>query len=492
MNFQPRPTQQQMYDFVMAREASAVWATMGAGKSAAAAHAAVDKMFDTFEVSRWLIAAPKMTAEITWPNEFAKWDALKKFKVHYVSASDFELSPGAIVVRDGVEMEILYTEVKKGEKVLRKTALALPDRRGSKKGILTHRERFTVVSYEFLAWLRRACGVNWPYDGVIADESVFLKNHQTARTTALRTARKKGYVRQLVELTGGPQPNGEEDLFSQMLLLDGGRIMGKSLTEFRQKWCFPLTTGRNGQVYKWAVKPELKDRLRQEIAKLAISVTHNIGIPLVEVDHLIELPTAALLAYNDLEQQLLHRFDPDSVVLAPNRAVLANKLLQIAQGAIYDQNRLVQVVHDEKLKKLEELMQCTDGPMVVAYPYAHDWLRLSQRFGKHAAKVSPAAVGDFRAGRLKLLCTHPLSLAFGVDGLQEVSNSVVWFGMTYAADSYYQLNARLHRPGQEQDTVYVHRILADDTIEMDVANIVIPNKIAEEQALLAAVRARSR
>lgn len=492
MIFRPRSTQQEMADFAMSREASAIWATMGAGKSAVAAHVAVDKMIDSFEVNRWLIAAPRMTAAITWPSEFEKWDALRQFDVHYITADDFNLSPGAVVLRGGIEIEVLWDDVKKGEKILRKTALALPDRRGSKKGILSHKEKFTVVSYDFLPWLRRACGVNWPYDGVIADESVFLKNPKASRSVALRQARDKGYIRQLMELTGGPQPNGEEDLFAQVLLLDGGKLMGRTLTEFRRRWCLPTITGRSGRVFKWGVRPELLQSLRAGLAELAISVRHDIGIPLVEVDHLIELPASALLVYNDLEQDLLHRFDPDSVVLAANQAVLVGKLMQIAQGAIYDEDKLVKVVHNEKLNKLEELMQCTDGPMLLALAFKHDWARISERFGRHAVKVSPAAVADFKAGRVKLLCTHPDSLAFGTDGMQAVSNNVVWFGQTHKADAYYQLNARLHRPGQEEDTVYVHRILADDTIEMNVAHDVVPRKIAEEQALLEAVRARSR
>lgn len=489
MKFKPRPTQDEMIEFAMERKRCALWGTMGSGKSASAAHVALAKMYDSFEVNRWLIVAPPMVTAITWPSEFAKWDDLAKLPVDYLGANDFDLEPGAIVERDGVEEEVLWSDVRKGEVVLRKTALALPDKFGRKRGLKQRKAPFTVVSYTFLPWLRKTWGVNWPYQGVILDEAVFIKTHDSVRHAAIKTAVKKGLVSHLIELTGRPQPNGEQDLFGQVLLLDDGERLGATLTEFRSRWCQPVSTGRNGQVYKWGVRPPLLPQLHEKMAEVAISVSHDIGVPLVEVDHLVKLPASARRVYNDLEQNLMHRFDPTSVVLSANQAVLTAKLMQVAQGAVYDSERLTQVVHDEKLNRLAELLEAINGPVLLAYPYQHDFKRLAGRF-RGLVRATPEAVEAFKRGEVKLMATHPASLAHGTDGLQGVSNTVVWFGVTHNADHYLQLNARLLRPGQQAGTVFVHRILAEDTIEMEVARVVLPGKIGAEDALLAAVKAR--
>lgn len=504
MKFNPRPTQDEMMQFAWARKKCALWGTMGSGKSASAAHVARDRMFDSFHVKRTLIAAPNMVAAVTWPSEFAKWDALREMDVDYIGADDFDLEPGAWVLRDGEEVEVLWSELTPSEKrdlrtpenpngvLLRKSALALPDKRGAKRGLRGRKAPFSVISYDFLPWLRSAMGVNWPFDQVILDEAVFLKNHESVRHGAVSTLVRKKMVPYIIELAGKPMPNSVEDVFGQLRLLDFH--LGTGITKFREDWCEPATRGRakggKERVFSWRLRPDKAEAFEAKVAEVAISVKHDIGIPLVEVDQLIELPPAAREVYDNLERDLMHRFDATSVVLSANQGVLASKLLQVAQGAIYDQDKLVQKVHDQKLDKLAELMEASTGPVLCAYPFVHDWHRIQSRFGRVAVKATPQTVEQFKQGKVKLLCTHPASLAHGTDGMQAVSGVVFWFGVTYNADHYEQLNARLHRPGQNAGTVYTHRILAKDTLEMSVAHVVLPRKIGEEQALLEAVRAR--
>lgn len=507
MKYSPRPTQREIMDFAWRNNGGSVawWATMGAGKSSAAAHYALERLYTTAQVKRWLIVAPKMVAEITWPQEFQKWDSLRGEEVHFITAADFNLTPALRIKRDGEAVDIMADDLRPSERimeelnpgsvVLGKGALALPDRRGAKKGLLARKTPFSVVSYDFLPWLRRACGVNWPFDGVIVDESVFLKSGKGPRFEAIETARNKGMIQHLLELTGKPQPNGHEDLWAQLLLLDGGKALGDTLTKFHSDWCVPVQTGRNRQgrqqVFRWGVPVDKRAALFERIRNLAISVRHDVGVPLVEVDHLIELPAKARKVHDDLWSQLMYRFDPTSVVLVANRAVLVGKILQVAQGAIYDSDRLVQHLHDEKIERLRELVEMANGPVIVAYPFKHDWDRLSKAFGRHIVKANTRTIEEFKAGRFKILAAHPGSMSHGVDGLQNVCSTIIWFGVTHNSDHYGQLNARAHRPGQEADTVFVHRILANDTLEMDVANIVLPGKIGDEFAVMEAVKARA-
>ena len=501
MRWPRRATQRALQDFAWAAvrpedwrvRGTAWWGSMGSGKSSAFAHYAAETLHERWDVTKWLITAPKFVAEVTWPAEFAKWDGLKHLKVDFIGAKDFTLVPSLVVWRAGDECEILEGDLRPGEIVLRKGALALPDKRGSKRGLRQRLQdaEIAVVAVEFLPWLVKTQGANWMFDGVCLDESRMFAAHDSLRTRAVTSACKKGRVNEMVQLSGKPMPNGYTDLWSQMRLLDGGKRMGRTLTEFHDDWCKPVSSNGRGQVYKWDVLSGRKAELAKSLSEIAINVHHDIGVPLQEVDHYVALPERARRVYDEMLATLVAQLSPTQTILSANQAVLAGKLHQIAQGAIYDADKLVHELHEEKLDRLAELLEGLDGPVLLAYPFKHDLLRLKKRFPRKLRHLgSSKDVADMIAGKVQLGCVHPASLSHGVDGIQQLCNQVVWFGVTSNAEHYEQLNARVHRPGQKKGTVFVHRLLAQATVDERIAFEVLPNKIGEQDAMLMAVRPR--
>jgi hypothetical protein len=210
---------------------------------------------------------------------------------------------------------------------------------------------------------------------------------------------------------------------------------------------------------------------------------------LVQVERWVELPPRARAMYDAMEADLVLQIDGQDIIAA-SAGVLVNKLLQIASGCLYDQDRQVHELHQAKLDALAELLEAQPGPVLLLYPYKPDWERIQARF-KGAKHISaPGALDAFRAGGVKLLGMHPASGAHGVDGLQGASSAMVWYGATYNADHWAQAIKRLHRDGQRAGRVVVHQILAADTIEEYVAGKALSAKLTLQEHLLAAVSMR--
>lgn len=532
MRFKPRDFQVETLDFCWAKEKTAVWTTMGGGKTVTAATFVADTLFDSFTASRWLVVAPRLVAERTWTTEFSKWDHLSHIKPRRLVASDFELEPGIVVERDGQLIEVrhsqrldsdivslkrIYDAIDGGrfeqlldtpnfaldrEHVLydprailqRRTGLQMPSRGTVKKRLLSYAEPVQVVSFEFLPWLVRALGRNWPYDGVIIDESTFVQNPQAVRFKALdHVINKLGVVRYVLELSGLPAPNGHEGLWSQFKLLDKGELLGRTLTEFRNTWLVPDTVNRaTGQIYDWTIRQRDEPAFNARLAGRAISASFDIGIPLVEADLPVTLPPEARAFYDGLEDQLAARMtEGGEVFTAASGGVLHGKLMQICNGAIYDAQHVAKRVHDAKIDVLLELTESLTRGVILAYKFQYDLPLLKKVLGKHVAgSKERGAIDAFAAGKLKFLATQPGSLSHGLDGLQAIGHNVVWFGVPENYEHYAQLIKRLHRFGQEASTVYVHRLFAESTVEEDLVRLVLPRKMGVDDAVRAGVLAR--
>ena len=190
--------------------------------------------------------------------------------------------------------------------------------------------------------------------------------------------------------------------------------------------------------------------------------------------------------YKKLEREMLLPFE-DGDIDAVNAAALSNKLLQMANGAVYDEFRGVKQIHTKKLDTLEDLIEAANGkPVLVFYSYIHDKDRISEHFKVTELKNSND-ITKWNNGEIKIAIAHPASAGHGLN-LQAGGSTVIWFGMTWSLELYQQANARLWRQGQK-DTVVIHHIICKGTMDEQVM-VALAKKETGQTALIDAVRAR--
>jgi hypothetical protein len=250
----------------------------------------------------------------------------------------------------------------------------------------------------------------------------------------------------------------------------------------------PDVTGRSGQVFSWAVKKDRLAEMQKLIGELAISADRDIGVELVESDFEVELPPAARKAYDEMAAKYLIELDGEDI-LSANAAVMRAKLLQICNGHVMDNDRKLHRIHDAKLDAVVEAATSSPTPVLVAYPYQADERALAVRLGRSMRLAKePGAIEQFRQGKLHVLGFHPETMSHGVDGLQGVSNTILWFGAPDRFDWYHQVFKRLHRDGQQASAVFVRRFIAKNTIERRILDEVLPAKGGRNAALLQTIR----
>jgi hypothetical protein len=474
-----RPYQERMRQFAWDVHRCALWADMGLGKTPTTLMAMVDALYDGLSVERWLVVGPKLVVEDAWPRQLQRWQQFKHLPWRLLGPRDFDLAADYDLdtgKRTGLQF---------GDRA---------DKRAAKGRILGELPPVTLVSWDWLPWLVKACGRNWPFDGLVLDEAIFAQNATGVRHRAvMHVVHNLKAVRRVVELTGAPVPNGYESLYGQVRMLDQGDRLGATMAEFRHKWMVPEQLDkRSGRVWSWRLAPGARAGIELALSDVAVALRSEDYLqlpPLVQVPHWVRLPPPARRMYDDMERELVARVEGVDV-LSASQGVLVGKLLQIAGGLLFDNEGAWHGVHDEKLDKLAELLEGEPGPVLLAYPFQPDWERLRARF-KHARHIrEPGALDAFRGGRIKLLCMHPGSGAHGVDGLQDVSSCAVWLGATYNADHWQQFNKRLHRDGSRAERVVIHQILAADTIERYVATVRLSEKLSEQAHLLKALMMR--
>lgn len=408
--------------------------------------AIVELMHDRFDVARVLVIAPKLVAETVWAEEAAKWDHTRHLRISKVLGSAQE----------------------------RAAALRRP-------------ADIYVINRENVPWLVERVGARWPFDMVVIDELSSFKSPKTKRFRALRRVRPM--IKRIVGLTGTPAPNGLIDLWSQIYLLDQGERLGKTLTGYRDRFFKPGR--RNGHiVYEWIPKPGAEERIHELLSDLCVSMRAEDWLELperVDVEVPVVLDAEAMMKYKQLEKDLLLPLEGD-VVTADTAGVLTNKLLQFANGAVYDTTRGVHEIHDVKLDALEELIEQAQGkPLLVFYAYQHDLERIKRRFPWAATMDEPGVIERWNRGEVPLLLAHPASAGHGLN-LQEGGNHIVWFGLTWSLELYEQANARLHRQGQTE-RVIVHHLVAKGTVDEDVMAR-LRSKAATQADLVEALKAR--
>ena len=376
--------------------------------------------------------APKKVAEGTLTKEAAKWDHTKMLRVSPVL----------------------------GSQAKRIRALNTP-------------ADLYVINRENICWLVDYYRNAWPFDMVVIDESSSFKSHSAKRFKALAGISSR--ISRMVELTGTPSPNGLADLWSQVYLLDGGERLGKRYSQFRERYFQPDKRGADGMVYSYEAKPGTEESILAKISDICISMKAEDYLELPDLTYHevpVELDKKSWRAYQDLERKMILELpEDDELISVTSAAALSNKLLQLANGAVYDEDRQVHEVHDCKIEAFLELVESLQGkPVLVFYNYQHDRERILKALAKSGLGIRELKTtqdeDDWNAGRIDILLTHPASSAYGLN-LQQGGNHVIWFGLTWNYELYTQANKRLHRQGQV-NKVIIHHLVSTGTRDEDV------------------------
>lgn len=419
-----------------------IWA-LAEGKTVTTLTAIRDLMYDTFEVKRVLVVAPLRVARDTWPEEIRKWDHLKDLTCSVVVGS-----------------------VTERWRALQKKA------------------DIYIVNRENLAWLYENSRLD--FDMVVLDELSSFKNHQSKRFRAMKALRPK--VKRIVGLTGTPSGNGLMDLWAEFRILDMGERLGRYISQYRNLYFQP--DKRNGMVvYSYKPLPGAEEAIYHQIADITVSMkaTDYLEMPeLVSVVKEVSLSEKEKKRYDELKKSLVLEL-PGGEVTVANAASLTLKLSQMANGAIYTDGKDVAAIHDRKLDALEDLVESANGKSVlVAYWFKHDKDRIRERMEARELK-EPQDFTDWNAGKIPVALIHPASAGHGLN-LQQGGSILIWFGLTWSLELYQQTNARLWRQGQADKTVIIQHIVARDTIDERILNV-LEHKDGTQAALIEAVKA---
>lgn len=413
---------------------------------------AIDQLLnDYFDAERVLVIAPLRVADDTWAREIHKWDHLGHLRISKVLGS--------------------------------------ADQR--RRALKTDADIW-IVNRENVEWLVGEYGSKWPFDTVVIDELSSFKSHQSKRFKALRRVRP--FIKRLIGLTGTPAPNSLMDLWAPVYLLDQGERLGKTIGAYRDRYFLPGE--RSGHVvYNWKQKKESEERVYEAIGDIAVSMKAEDWLELPErIDRTVpvRLTGKAAELYKKLEKELLIEY-ADADVVAQTAAVLSNKLLQMASGAVYDEDRGVKMIHDAKLDALEDVIEAANGkPVMVFYNFQHSLSRIQQRFPQaqilRKGKDGVEDIAAWNNDQVPLLLLHPKSAGHGLNLQESSCRTVVWFDQIWSLEEDQQANARVYRQGVRHNIVVV-RLVAEGTMDEDAVSA-LERKAAGQDALMDAVKAR--
>ncbi len=444
MKYKPHEYQVYATEYILNHPIAAVLLDMGLGKSVITLTAIFDLTLDSFLVRKVLVIAPLRVARDTWPAEIEKWDHLKGLK---------------------------YT-VAVGSEVQRKTALM-------------KRAQVYIINRENVEWLITRSGIPFDFDMVVIDELSSFKSHQAKRFKSLMRVRPK--VKRIVGLTGTPSSNGLMDLWAQYRLLDMGQRLGRFIGRYREDYFVP--DKRNQQVIlSYKPKPGAEEEIYKLISDITISMkgTDYLKLPDLVINEVpVKLSEKEMKTLDTMKRDLITNVKGEEVTAA-NAAALSGKLLQMANGAVYDDQGTVLHIHDRKLDALEDLIEAANGkPVLIAYWFKHDLSRIQKRFEVEVLSTSDS-IKRWNDGEIPIAVIHPASAGHGLN-LQAGGSTLVWFSLTWSLELYQQTNARLWRQGQKE-TVVIHHLIAKGTIDERVMQA-LNDKNNTQSALIDAVKA---
>jgi len=445
VQYNPHEYQTYATNFILEHPVAAVLLEMGLGKSVITLTAIYELMLNRFEVQKVLVIAPLRVARDTWPAEIEKWEHLTGLTYS---------------VAIGTEAERLAA--------LRRPA------------------HLYLINRENVDWLITKSGIPFDFDMVVIDELSSFKSHAAKRFKSLLKVRPT--VKRVVGLTGTPSSNGLMDLWAEFRILDMGQRLGRYITHYRNNFFVP--DKRNQQmIFSYKPRAGAEDAIYRLISDITISMKSADFLKMPECI-INEVPVALSekewSVYQALKEDMVVDLK-DEEIDAVNATVLSGKLLQMANGAVYNEEKDIIHIHDRKLDALEDLIEGANGkPVLVAYWYNHDLQRIKERFSVREIKTSQD-IKDWNNGDIPVAVIHPASVGHGLN-IQFGGSTIIWFGLTWSLELYQQTNARLWRQGQKS-TVVIHHIIAKDTIDEDVMKA-LRKKEKIQSALIDSVKAR--
>lgn len=445
MKYHPHDYQRYATNFILEHPVAAVLLEMGLGKSVCTLTAIYELMLNRFEVESVLVIAPLRVARDTWPIEIEKWDHLKG------------LSYSVVI---GTEAERIAA--------------------------LNRSAHIYLINRENVDWLITKSGVPFDFDMVVIDELSSFKSASAKRFKSLLKVRPK--VKRIVGLTGTPSSNGLMDLWAEFRILDMGQRLGRYITHYRNMFFVP--DKRNQQmIFSYKPKPGAEKLIYELISDITISTksVDYLKMPECVINEApVILSEKERSVYEKMREEMFISLEEEEID-AVNAAALSGKLLQMANGAVYTEDKEIIKIHDKKLDALEDLIEGANGkPVLVAYWYNHDLKRIKERFKVREIKTSND-IKDWNNGDILVAVIHPASAGHGLN-LQNGGSALIWFGLTWSLELYQQTNARLHRQGQT-DTVIIHHIITRETIDEDVMKA-LRLKEKTQASLIDAVKAR--
>ena len=411
-----RKSQEIALNFSLTKKKCALFLGMGMGKTATSL-TAIQNFYDNLFVNKILVIGPKRVAKTVWQQETQNWEHLKDLKIQVCVGSEIERIRG-----------------------------------------LNSKAEIHVINRENVEWLIKT--QPWKYDMVVVDESTSFKNNRSKRWKALKSITKN--LKSIILLTGTPAPGGEMDLWAQIYLVDNGERLGRTITGFRQKYFDADYMG-----YSYKIKKGASDIIKKKISDICLYIDDlNLPEP-VKLTYFAELPSNVRKQYDELEKEFLLTIN-DVDIMSPSTAGVRNKLSQMCNGAIYDNEKTTHELHNEKIEILKDIIE--DNPnenFLVAYNFKSDLERLKKIFPK--AKIlddSEQIQNDWNKGKIKILLAHPASAGHGLN-LQFGGSIIVWFGLNWSLELYEQFNKRIDRPGQKH-TVRICHIVTKDSVDEDI------------------------
>ena len=452
-DYKPHNYQEYCINRIIVNKAIGLFLDMGLGKTSITLMAIKRLKYEYFCVHKVLIIAPKKVAESTWNREAAKWKQLSALRFSFVLGSAAQRI-----------------------KALQATA------------------DIYMINRENVQWLVDYYRHDWPFDMVVIDESSSFKNHQAKRFKALKLVRSK--ISRIVELTGTPNPRSLLDLWAQVFLLDSGKRLGRTITAYRDAYFTPDKRSRT-TIFSYAPKPGAAEEIYSRISDICISMKAEDYLELPELvyeDIPVMLDPAAQRAYTRLERDTLLQVDDESVITAGTAAVLRQKLLQLCNGAVYDEEGNVVELHSCKMEALLEVVEQLNGQhAIICYNFKHDRERLLSALKATHLRVEvyqgKQQEEDWNAGNIDLLLVQPASCGYGLN-LQEGGHHIIWFGLNDSLELYQQTNKRLHRQGQPYPVI-VHHLVVQGGTDEDVIKA-LGGKADAQDCLLEALKVRIR
>lgn len=444
MKYKPHSYQEYAIRYIETHPISALLIDMGLGKTSITLTAIRNLLFDSFEVCKVLVIAPLRVAKNTWTDEIKKWEHLNT------------LTYSLII---GNENERLSALNKKAD--------------------------IYIINRENVDWLVNKSGYKFDFDMVVIDELSSFKNHQSKRFKSLMKVRP--LVKRIVGLTGTPSSNGLMDLFAKFKILDMGKRLGYFIGQYRNTYFKP--DKMNGPiVYSYKPLPNAENAIYEKISDITVSMKANEYLKMPELltsNYVVELSNSEKNQYDEMKKSLVLEIT-DGEITASNAASLSNKLCQLSNGAIYDDEQNIVEIHDRKLEALEDIIESMNGkPLLIAYWYRHDLERIKSRFSVREIKTSED-ISDWNDGKIPVALIHPASAGHGLN-LQNGGSTLVWFGLTWSLELYQQTNARLYRQGQK-NTVVIQHIITKGTIDEQILKA-LQKKNKTQADLIDAVRA---